>query len=186
MAPLWSEGHCFSIIPGAVCLLKGKKTAPGVELFSKQNRFRIWEKGTNVLANLGKIMDIQITATWMPSKYSWKTIHFRKGEILFFPKIYSFLWLLWRHSSDGNQDFPYFPSTLVPFSQIRNHIWFNIWEKGANVLGNKGKLREIVVAMKSISTLEPYQTIYFLKERSLFFQKMYNTQKQLLVYIYTS
>ncbi len=29
-----------------------------------------------------------------------------------------------------------------------NAIWFNIWEKGANVLGNNGKLVEIVVAMK--------------------------------------
>ncbi len=66
--------------------------------------FRIREKGTNVLGHFGK------------------TIYFWKGEDLIFPKMYSFPWVLWRHSSGCYQDFPYFPSTLVPFSQIRNHL----------------------------------------------------------------
>ena len=34
-------------------------------------------------------------------------------------------------------------------------IWFNILEKGANILGNKGKLVEILIAIKYITTLQP-------------------------------
>ena len=49
-------------------------------------------------------------------------MYFWKGEDLTFPKMYSFPWVLWGHSCASNQDFPYFPRTLVPFSQIRNHI----------------------------------------------------------------
>ncbi len=85
-------------------------------------RFCIWEKGTNILENMWKILEIQVTTTWMPSKYPWKTIYFWKGEILLFPKIYSFPWLLWKRSSGSIQYFPYFCSTLTPFSHVRN-LW---------------------------------------------------------------
>ena len=40
-------------------------------------------------------------------------------EDLTFPKIYSFQWVLRRHTSDCYQDFPYFPSTVVPFLHVR-------------------------------------------------------------------
>ena len=79
-------------------------------------RFRIWEKGTNVQGNLGKIREFQFTTPWMPSMYQWKTMYFWKDEIPICPKIYTFSYLLWRHSSSGNQDFPCFLSTLVPVS----------------------------------------------------------------------
>ena len=44
-----------------------------------------------------------------------------------------------------------FECSLPSRSADRPHckiILFNIWEKGANVLGNKGKLVEIVLAIK--------------------------------------
>ncbi len=58
--------------------------------------FRIGQKGTKVLGNMGE------NRGWMVSYYTLSC-------------------LLWRHQSGCNQDFPYFPqicqySTLVPFS----------------------------------------------------------------------
>ena len=51
-----------------------------------------------------------------------------------------------------NEQLP-FARTLFMYDQGHKlkkaiHIWFIIWEKGANVLGNKGTLVEIAVAIK--------------------------------------
>ena len=70
-----------------------------------------------------KIGEIMLTARKISPYYPWKTIYFRKEGNLFFPKIYSFPWDLWRHLCCGSHDFPIFPRTLVPFSRVRNQIW---------------------------------------------------------------
>ena len=51
-----------------------------------------------------------------------KTIYIQKEGTSSFQKIYSFPWVLWRHLSYCNHDFPIIPSTSVPFSHGRNHI----------------------------------------------------------------
>ncbi len=107
--------------------------------------FHICGKGTNVLGIWGKIWEILIVATWMSlysdrqkscpflrgvTKKNWEKMYktFARhcsafGKLYTFEKVrFSSRSVLWRHSCGSNQDFPYMPSTLVPFSQIQNHI----------------------------------------------------------------
>ncbi len=65
---------------------------------------------------MGKIGEIMSTARKISAWYPGKTMYFRKEGNLFFPKIYSFTWVLWRHLSCSNNNFPHFPhyiSTLL-------------------------------------------------------------------------
>ena len=148
-----------------------------ITIYYKIIRFRIWEKGTNVQGNLGKIREFQVTAPWMPSMYPWKTIYFWKDEILLFPKIYTFPYLLGRHSSIGNQYFPCFPSTLIPFSQIQNHYCFakavNSLAKPrtANSLSVRSFIRSFVSVLSDSSctsiALEVVRNVYCSKSKGI-------------------
>ncbi len=84
--------------------------------------FRISEKGPNRLGKMGEIGEVVFTARETYPLYPWQTMHFWKEDNLFFPKMYSFPCVLLRHSSGIDWYLPYFPSTLGPFSLIRNHM----------------------------------------------------------------
>ncbi len=82
-----------------------------------QNNIRIREKGTNVLGNYW-IYGLQ-PDEWTCCTHG-KLYIFGKGEAFLFPKIYSFVCLLFSHSSGCYQALPYFRkisqyvSTLFP------------------------------------------------------------------------
>ncbi len=84
--------------------------------------FRIWEKGTNVLGNFGKIGVFLITARWMGHR---KLYIFGKKRLSAFQKyivFYTYHKSIHLAVIRNSPIFPKFPSTLVPFSQIKNHI----------------------------------------------------------------
>ncbi len=86
------------------------------------NKFRIWEKGTNVPGNFGKNWEILITARWVGEEYPWKTIHFWKDDAFFCQKyivFYAYQKAIHLTIVRISPIFQKFPSTLVPFSQIQ-------------------------------------------------------------------
>ncbi len=66
----------------------------GVDAPSILKLFRISEKRTNILGNMAKMGEIMLTARKISPWYPGKTIYFWKEANLFFPKIYSFPWVL--------------------------------------------------------------------------------------------